>query len=692
MKRLSRWPRAWSVGVLFGAVLYVALAAVHYARRYHYNVVDDAYISFQYAKNWANGQGLVFNPGERVEGYSNFLWVAVLTPLYGLTRALSLDFTKAAIALDIAIALANLGLVHRVALRLFRGDQLATSLVVLLCALDESFRGYAMSGMENHLLLALCLGTMLVWLHQPRWVAGWLGGLFALVTMARPDGILFIATFLLGVGPRRVLRPEQDLNGGGNHGSLAESEGAGLGPGSVPSLRAPLRALGALLGTFALLYGGYFLWRASYYGSFLPNTFYLKVGHTFGGVRRGLEYTRHFFENRYYLPALGALAVGLVHVPAIRWMLLYLVAHTAYVTFVGGDFYEGNRFYVILLPFYYLLIGSCATWLRRAVAGNAIWRKAQQRPLLFVPLVAIGCGQLAGALWAFTARGYARGIYNNEILRWGPTVDNNVRYMKWLATFAKPGESMVVGDIGAAGFFANLRVLDTYGVVDPSVAHQQVEGFGHGKAGHEKRATDKSLLARNPTYVKWGYIRADLQPLGYFVYTDFPPGLNVPGLWVRENRDRRGLLSRTAIHFEPAETRSWEASGDAFRNGPTRTPPTGQSQVFGQSGAFIDSFVARVGDRATGRLLSPPFVLEGELMLLRVGGGRDPVSLRVSLLVDGRPVYSATGHDAEVLGRREWNLAPFRGKEARLEIVDDSTADWGHIMVDEVVQWSAPQP
>jgi len=38
-------------------------------------VCDDAYISFRYARNLAEGLGLVYNPGERVEGYSNFLWV-----------------------------------------------------------------------------------------------------------------------------------------------------------------------------------------------------------------------------------------------------------------------------------------------------------------------------------------------------------------------------------------------------------------------------------------------------------------------------------------------------------------------------------------------------------------------------------------------------------------------------------------
>src|SRR5438552_16124392 len=35
---------------------------------------DDAYISFRYARNLVDGLGLVYNAGERVEGYSNFLW------------------------------------------------------------------------------------------------------------------------------------------------------------------------------------------------------------------------------------------------------------------------------------------------------------------------------------------------------------------------------------------------------------------------------------------------------------------------------------------------------------------------------------------------------------------------------------------------------------------------------------------
>ena len=45
---------------------------------------DDAFISFRYAENLANGQGLVFNPGERVEGYSNPLWTVLFAVIIAI--------------------------------------------------------------------------------------------------------------------------------------------------------------------------------------------------------------------------------------------------------------------------------------------------------------------------------------------------------------------------------------------------------------------------------------------------------------------------------------------------------------------------------------------------------------------------------------------------------------------------------
>jgi hypothetical protein len=57
-------------------------------------IIDDAFISFRYSENLVRGHGLVFNPGERVEGYTNFLWVMVMAGVYALTGE-SLAWSKA---------------------------------------------------------------------------------------------------------------------------------------------------------------------------------------------------------------------------------------------------------------------------------------------------------------------------------------------------------------------------------------------------------------------------------------------------------------------------------------------------------------------------------------------------------------------------------------------------------------------
>src|SRR5688572_1219497 len=68
-----------------------------YSQLYGRNVVDDAMTSMQYAKQLALGNGLVFNLGERVEGYTNFAWVLLMTPIYWLSSQLGFDFVQAVV-------------------------------------------------------------------------------------------------------------------------------------------------------------------------------------------------------------------------------------------------------------------------------------------------------------------------------------------------------------------------------------------------------------------------------------------------------------------------------------------------------------------------------------------------------------------------------------------------------------------
>ena len=114
-----------------------------------------------------------------------------------------------------------------------------------------------------------------------------------------------------------------------------------------------------------------------------------------------------------------------------------------------------------------------------------------------------------------------------------------------------------------------------------------------------------------------------------------------------------------------------------------------QQRSIGRVGWFVSSYHPDKHDAAVGQLRSAPFLLEGDLLVLRVAGGRDPTKLRVDLLVDGERVASATGNDSEFFARYAWDISKHRGSSAVLLIIDDATGAWGHIMVDEIEQRTA---
>jgi arabinofuranosyltransferase len=62
-----------------GCLLLAGAVAIGVMAFSYLKLVDDAYISFRYAHNLVEGEGLVFNPGEYVEGYTNLLWTLLMT-------------------------------------------------------------------------------------------------------------------------------------------------------------------------------------------------------------------------------------------------------------------------------------------------------------------------------------------------------------------------------------------------------------------------------------------------------------------------------------------------------------------------------------------------------------------------------------------------------------------------------------
>jgi sucrose-6-phosphate hydrolase SacC (GH32 family) len=146
--------------------------------------------------------------------------------------------------------------------------------------------------------------------------------------------------------------------------------------------------------------------------------------------------------------------------------------------------------------------------------------------------------------------------------------------------------------------------------------------------------------------------------------------------------------------FEGPDYAGWTTTGAAFGAAPARGALPGQMAVNGHLGeGLANSFLG--GDGPTGTLTSPEFTLDRGLIHFLIGGGGFPDKTFVELLVDGRPVRTATGPNREASGSEflrpaTWNVADLRGKSARIRIVDEATGGWGHINVDHVVLADGP--
>ena len=102
-------------------------------------VCDDAFITFRYAKNLVDGHGLIFNIGERVEGYTSFLW----TMLMSIGQLARIEIVQFSQVLSIAAYLATALLLVWFSIRMSRKDKGRATLLVPVAALVLAFPGFA---------------------------------------------------------------------------------------------------------------------------------------------------------------------------------------------------------------------------------------------------------------------------------------------------------------------------------------------------------------------------------------------------------------------------------------------------------------------------------------------------------------------------------------------------------------------
>ena len=321
-------------------------------------LTDDAFIAFRYVSNSILGHGYVWNapPFRPVEGYTSFLWVALLD---GIWRTTGVQPPVAANIVSLLCALGSLGLGTAMFLRLSWRPALGRWRLVLLALFllgvttHRTFVTWSSSGFETALFDLLVLGWLAVCLDGRRPRASRLllvSGLAACLYLARPEGLLFAAATLgvLGLRGWRLRGPRPFAAG-------------------APLLVVPLH-----LG-----------WRVSFYGAWLPNTYHAKVVGAW--PESGIRYLLSFvLEYALWFPLLVLLVLGLRQArqsavavvegtaatidardphevttqrAVVGLCLATLLAHFLYYTFVvGGDHFEYRVYSHLVVPGYLGLV------------------------------------------------------------------------------------------------------------------------------------------------------------------------------------------------------------------------------------------------------------------------------------------------------------------------------------------------
>jgi arabinofuranosyltransferase len=486
-------PKRWPVlGIALAALLVWLVLAGRALGEWQ---MDDAYISYRYAWNLVHDRGLVYNVGEAVEGYTNFLW----TLLAAAAIRLGWDPASFAQTANIAVSQCLVAVTFYLSASLSRGARPERNpwplAAAALLAVDVSlvYYGARGSGMESAFFgLLVLLAAALLW-HTPAALREWrrvaafraAGGLaLALAALTRPEGLL-VAALLVG------LRLWQDRQAGGDWAKL-------LVAAAVP---------------FLVVVAPYELWRISFYGYLFPNTFYAKTGTSLALLGRGLVYAGDFALAHWLvaLPVLLGAVFALLLAPrflrglrngrsategpgiGLLGALAALAAvYTLYIVSVGGDHFPAYRFFVPLLAPVVLVAQEAA----RAGLGYLIRRNtgiARYAVPVAALLIVVYAGMSLLAQRPGDFLGDRAKRETTALERWGSAG-------LWLRDNTPPGATTAAQAAGAIAYYSDRTVVDMLGLTDPHIAHLEVEDMGSSVAGHEKR-DPAYVLGREPGYI-----------------------------------------------------------------------------------------------------------------------------------------------------------------------------------------------
>lgn len=451
---------------------------------------EDAFISFRYAKNLANGTGLVWNVGEKpVEAYTNFLWIILCSA--GLYAGINLILFSQVIGIisGLFVLLYSYLFCKRVL-----GFKNYTSLLPpVLLAFSGPLAVWSSSGMEMSLfaffILAACYYSALT-IKTGNSNLIFLSSIFCLLaTLTRPEGFgIFFLLFAFQILKNKIFRKIY-----------------------------PILILGFLIYFIPFLI--YYIWRVDYYGELLPLTFYAKTGGTFLQWLRGLKYLI-FFSFHFILPLLPLFFLfawekisGIKKISfsikylteerikeyqAIALLSYVILSYVFYIVFVGGDYMAMYRFFVPVLPMIYILFAG----MYNNLIDDLVLIPKKKYLLVIIIFIAMSGTFIQSTpveKFFFSKPAITHGQYGGVLSeRW------HVNRLSLIGKFFNDyknseNESLATDAIGAISFYSSMKIYGLHGLDDPEIAKMKINNIGSGFPGHEKSDLYRILL-KEPTY------------------------------------------------------------------------------------------------------------------------------------------------------------------------------------------------
>ena len=457
-RALPLWWKKKQGYLLLGFLILVALAARLLPGE---RIIDDAYITFRYARNIAGGRGFVYNQGEHVLGTTTPLYTLILAGLAKIIR--SSDFPSIAVLTNAVAGALSVGLLYALGKRLV-GHWAAPAAAALLWALAPFSVTFAVGGMETDLVVTLLLASAYAYVVDASYA---LAVLSSLALLVRPDTALLLVLLWLGLIVRRRRLPFWEV----------ATAVAVLAPWLV----------------FAVVVFG-----SPVPGSLVAKSAAYRLPPTAALVRLIQHYSTPFLAHTLlgsgwqlfgFVFYLALVSVGGIHVlrrlPHAWPLLIYPYAYL--ITFAAANPLLFRWYLSPPLPFYFLLILSGVWYAGSDIVRALRWRSRNAIDSVPGPNTALmdrDPDRSTSAAGSVPLAALAALALITTLNAWelhpdhGP--DRPAPQMAWFelellytqaAEFvldgASPDDCLCAGDIGTLGYHTRLPICDTVGLVTP---------------------------------------------------------------------------------------------------------------------------------------------------------------------------------------------------------------------------------